>query len=353
MAMIVDIVAPGTPGFPPERIDTGLGGNEATLVAWWRALHARGVRARVFLGGDADSSAWQTDDWRTADSWDAIRRADPPDAVLSWRDANLLQRTPASAVRVLYIGDRVTPGLDQPVECELVFVGSKAAYQRYHRQISPRHGFVVHSYGHTVDTDLPAGIERRRWQCVHSSAPYRGLGPLLELWPRIRHQAPQATLSVMGGYRLWGYDAQQARHLTLREVPRLEDPPDGVHYLGEVNRADYLRTLAESQIMLYPTNYEEMGCITALEAAACGTVPVVSDRAALRERVTDGHSGLLIPGDVTDPRVRDMFADQAAALLHDPLRLEELGARSRRAAACHTVDHVIDTLLERITACAR
>lgn len=353
MTMIVDIVAPGTPGFPPERIDTGLGGNEATLVAWWRALCARGVHARVFLGGDGDSSTWQVDGWHTADSWEVIRRANPPDAVLSWRDANILRQTPAHAVRVLYIGDRVTPGLEQPVDCELVFVGSRAAYQRYRSQISPRHGFVVHSCGHTVDADLPPGIERRRWQCVHSSAPYRGLGPLLELWPRIQHQASNATLLVMGGYRLWGYDTQQARHIALREVPRLEDPPDGVHYLGEVNRSDYLRALAESQIMLYPTNYEEMSCITALEAAACGAVPVVSDRAALRERVTGGYSGLLIPGDITDRRVRDAFADQATALLHDPLRLEQLGARSRRAAARHTVDHVIDNLLEMITACSR
>ncbi|MFE5868792.1 glycosyltransferase [Streptomyces roseifaciens] len=347
---LIDIVAPATPAFPPERLATGLGGNEATLVAWWRALLGRGIRVRVFLaGGDARPAAG----WHPFSAWEDARRTDPPDVVIGWRDARVLQHAPDRAVRVLYIGDRVTPGLDNAPVCELVFAGSQAAHDRYRDQVAPRLGFVVHSCGHTVDTDLPAGIERRRWQCVHASAPYRGLGPLLELWPRIREQAPHATLLVMGGYRLWGYEPVQAQEMALREVPCLADPPEGVTYLGEVPRDAYLHTLASSQLMLYPTNYDEMCCIAALEAAACGTVPVVSDRAALRERVTDGTSGLLIPGDITTPRTRDRFADQAAALLNDPARLERLGARARRAAADHTVDQVIDHLLERIRACTR
>jgi glycosyltransferase involved in cell wall biosynthesis len=346
----VDIIAPLTKGFLPARIDVGLGGNEATLVSWWRALRARRVRARVFLAGEAADRP--DEDWYSLASWGAINHTHPAEVVIAWRDARVLHWATAATVWVLYIGDRVTPGLDLGmVECDLAFVGSHAAYDRYRHQVTPRYGFVVHSCGHTVNTDLPGDVERRRWQCVHASAPYRGLGPLLDLWPRIRRQAPRATLLIMGGYQLWGYDSEHARRMALSEVPQLADLPDGVRHVGAVPRAEYLRNLASSQLMLYPTNYDEMCCITALEAAACGTVPVVSDRAALRERVAGGHSGLLICGDVGDQRVRDEFADQAVALLHDPIRLERLGAQSRREAAEHTVGKVINNLLERIDAC--
>jgi glycosyltransferase involved in cell wall biosynthesis len=348
--MTIDLVAPGTPAFPPQRMEVGLGGNEATLVSWWRTLCARGIRARVFLAG---ATTEPTEGWHALRSWAAISRADPPDVLIAWRDAEVLRRAPVRAVRLLYIGDRVTPGLDgRPVDCDLAFVGSRAAHQRYRDKVRPTHGFVVHSCGHAVNDDLAAGIERRRWQCVHASAPYRGLGPLLELWPRILRQAPLATLVVMGGYRLWGYDPIPARQLSVRDVPRLGNPPAGVRHLGEVSRMDYLRELASSQIMLYPTNYEEMCCITALEAAACGTVPIVSDRAALRERVSGGQAGVLVSGDVRDRRTRDRFADLAADLLHDPVRLERLGARARHAAERHTIDSVLDHLLRRIAECA-
>jgi hypothetical protein len=38
----IAILATGTPFYPPGRLETGLGGNEATLVGWWRTLRERG-----------------------------------------------------------------------------------------------------------------------------------------------------------------------------------------------------------------------------------------------------------------------------------------------------------------------
>lgn len=191
---------------------------------------------------------------------------------------------------MLYIGDRSTPGIVSTTPaCDLAFVGSKAAHALYAPLLTPRHGYVVHSCGHDIDPAPLADVPRRRFHCVHASVPERGLDPLLTLWPRLREQIPEATLTVMGGYRLWGYSPDQARSLAHHQVPALTRLPDGVTHLGEVDRTTYLRTLASSELMLYPTDYDEMCCIAALEASACGTVPVLSDRAALRERAAMRH----------------------------------------------------------------
>jgi glycosyltransferase involved in cell wall biosynthesis len=209
----------------------------------------------------------------------------------------------------------------------------------------------VHSCGHAVPPDAGAGVERRRWQCVHSSAPERGLAPLLQLWPHVRERVPQAELVVMGGYQLWGYSPGQAHALARHHVPALDRLPDGVTHLGEVDRATYLRTLAASQLMLYPTDYDEMCCITALEASALGTIPVVSDRAALRERTADGTAGVLVPGPASDPATQDAFVDETVRLLQDDGRLATLRDAALAHASAHTITEVVDSFLRRVRVC--
>ncbi|MFG2697210.1 glycosyltransferase [Kitasatospora sp. NPDC048407] len=353
--LVLDILAPGTRYFPPGRLARGLGGNEATLVTWWQHLRARGITVRVLLGPPADgddhpSRELAADGWCTPNTAPQPRR--PARAVIAWRNADLLRTVPDSALKLLYIGDRSTPGLAGAAPaCDLAFVGSQAAHARYAPLLTPRHGYVVHSCGHDIDPAPLANVPRERFRCVHASVPERGLGPLLTLWPRLREQVPEATLTVMGGYRLWGYSPCQARALAHHQVPALTRLPDGVTYLGDVDRATYLRTLASSQLMLYPTDYDEMCCIAALEASACGVVPVLSDRAALRERAADGTAGLLVPGPAGHPDVHAAFADRAVALLCDEDRLDRLRAAARAHAAEHTTTRVIDHLLEAIRQC--
>jgi glycosyltransferase involved in cell wall biosynthesis len=277
-----------------------------------------------------------------------------PNILIAWRNAALLDHASAGVVRVLYIGDRHTSGLAGAAPaCDLAFVGSRAAHDLYRPLLDPRHGYIVHSCGHDVAPGAGDGVVRRRRQCVHASAPERGLAPLLQLWPRIRERVPDAELVVMGGYRLWGYSPTQAHALARHHVPALEALPDGVTHLGEVDRSTYLRTLAGSQLMLYPTDYEEMCCITALEASALGTIPVVSDRAALRERTADGSAGVLIPGPASHPATQARFVEETVRLLQvqDETRLSALRDAALAHASAHTTAEVIGNLLTRVRAC--
>lgn len=345
VALVLDILAPRTPYFPPGQLRQGLGGNEATLVLWWRALRNRGVRARVYLAGQARGRP--ITDWGSLQQY-AAAPGPKPDVVIGWRDAAPLASAPARALTMLYTGDRATPNLGVLDRgCDLVFVGSPAAFDRYSGQLRPRRGWLVDSCGHALPGT--GQVPRRRWRCVHASAPYRGLAPLLQIWPSIRRSLPGAELLVLGGYQLWGYHEQEAREMALREVPALADPPPGVRYLGPVPRTRYARALASAEVMLYPTNYEEMCCIAALEAAALGTVPVLSAAGALTARVQHGRTGLLIDGDIAQPGVRARFAEQAVRLLSDAPRLHMMSANARAAATHQTTDRVIGRLLEAIS----
>lgn len=343
----IDFLAPRTSYYRPDQLDVGLGGNEATLVLWWRTLRDRGIDARVFLSGPAPADS--------PTGWGSLtdRRDHNADVIVGFRDAAPLLSHPGEPLRMLYTGDRVTPGiaeLQSTGRCDLAFVASTAALRRYAPLLTPRYGFHQDTYGHHLPPLDPPPRPRPR-RCLHMAAPYRGLATLLDLWPRIHTTVPDAELLVLGGYRLWGMTHQAATALTHEEVPGVRTPPPGVTYLGPQPRAEYARLLASSDVMLYPTRYEEMCCISALECTASGVVPVLSDVGALSERAVPGRSGVLVPGDITDPSTATRFANETAALLLDRPRLLTMRTHAISDAATHTVDLVVDRLIGRIMQC--
>ncbi|MEU6608660.1 glycosyltransferase [Streptomyces shenzhenensis] len=349
--MRIDLIAPRTAWFTPADLDgRGLGGNEATLVLWWREMRARGIDLRVVLEGTG-TDALRERGWLGAEQYRGPAGAD---VLIGFRDAAPLLAAPAGPLRVLFVGDRKTPGteaLEAAGACDLALVGSYAARDRYAPSLRPRHGYHVDSLGHALPEDDGDTVVRRRFQCVHMAAPYRGLARLLRLWPRIRERVPQARLVVLGGYTLWGYAPDLAADMASTEVPALADLPDGVVHLGPVARERYVRIIRETEVMLYPTAYEEMCCVSALECVALGTVPVLSAVAALRERVESGTTGVLVEGNIDDPAVEGRFVDEAVRLLLDEDRLRRMSSTAVRDARTHTVSRVVDRLLDALEAC--
>ena len=90
------------------------------------------------------------------------------------------------------------------------------------------------------------------------------------------------------------------------------------------NKHDLYRTLAESKAVIYPTDFPEISCISAMEAQACGTVFLTVDDFALREtigyeRVPRGDAAAFAT------RLRDILADPTLRT-----QLEEAGRKHVR-----------------------
>ncbi len=138
---------------------------------------------------------------------------------------------------------------------------------------------------------------------------------LLEAWPLIRAEIPEAELVVMGRGR-------------PRSVP-------GVEFLGRVDEEKKRRTLASAAVMVAPNLGGESFGITVAEAMAAGCAVVASDLAAFAA-VLDGN-GILVP--TGDARY---LARQVAGLLSDPDRIRSLGRRARESAARFDWPRVLD-----------
>ena len=134
-------------------------------------------------------------------------------------------------------------------------------------------------------------------KAVYSSSPDRGLDKLLDYWPAVRSLRPDAELHVYYGFDTWEQIARRrGDDVGLMQIEifrtRLANT-EGVHSHGRVGQAGLARALLKASAWLYPTNFCETSCITAMEAMAAGAHSVTSRLGALPE--TAGFAHLVDP----------------------------------------------------------
>jgi glycosyltransferase involved in cell wall biosynthesis len=145
---------------------------------------------------------------------------------------------------------------------------------------------------------------------VGTFEPRKNIPGLLDAYHILRGELPDAPPLVLAGRRGWLYQDIFAKVDAL-------NLGDHVIWIEDAPWDDLPAIYNGARVFALPSYYEGFG-LTALEAMACGTPPVVANRSSLPEVV--GEAGLLV--DPNDP------ADVAAALqqvlqdndLHDRLR---------------------------------
>lgn len=139
-------------------------------------------------------------------------------------------------------------------------------------------------------------VQKKTHRLTYSSSPDRGLDRLLDLWPRLKALCPELELHVYYGFRNWKLMAK-GNSVALSRIAwferRLSEmEKDGVHFHDRVGQQEIADSFMKSMLWLYPTDFKETSCITAMEAQAAGCLPICTGLAALNETV--GERGVLI-----------------------------------------------------------
>ena len=141
---------------------------------------------------------------------------------------------------------------------------------------------------------------------------------LIEAMPRLLAAVPEARLAIVGrttGARFWdNVDELQA------EAAKDAEAAGRIVFTGEIDDAELADLLASAQALVFPSLWEGFG-LPAVEAMACGTPVLSSDRGSLPEVVGDG--GLYF-----DPTSAEALGDQAIRLLRDPVLAADLAAKA-------------------------
>lgn len=165
-------------------------------------------------------------------------------------------------------------------------------------------------------------IHRNQMKCINSSSPDRSWPILLEIWPEILKQVPEAELHLFYGFDNWKKMAVNDR-LQLDLIERLEKQikeTPRVYYHGRVNQTELAEHYMNSSVWVHPTWFTETSCITAMEAQAAGLHIVTSNLAALKETVKNVGAGELIDGEWTSPEYKQKFINATVRSLRSNIR---------------------------------
>lgn len=325
----ISIVVPGLPfngsSFPTQS----LGGSESAGYYMARALTKRGHNVTVFGNGKPERAAEA--DFQPLPFFRQF-------AEYSQHDVTIVQRAPeylTLPIKSRFTGfwchdlalKRSAHGyLGTLPNYDKLFVLSEFMRDQYKQVLGlPDEAFFLTRNG--VDLDLvnyvrsrfPTSVTRNPLTLIYSARPERGLDVLLgDIMPRILVQEPKARL-FLSAYQ------NKVDHLEgfYKYCMGLADKlGDRVVYLGHLSKDKLYEAYLSAGVYAYPTpsklapTFDEISCISLMEAQACGLPIVTTNRGALPETLAP-DAGTLIKEPVHTDAYYDAFASACIHYMRD------------------------------------
>jgi glycosyltransferase involved in cell wall biosynthesis len=163
------------------------------------------------------------------------------------------------------------------------------------------------------DPELVPVPEDKRVVFVGALEQYKNVDGLAAAWRRVAAADPDATLVVVG---------KGSRRHVVDEL--IADLPGQVEYHAELSPSRVSEEIDRSRALVLPSWPEGLGRVV-LEAFARGRTVVATNAGGIRDIVTDGHDGILIPVADTDALVAAL-----RRILSDRELAERLGRAGRQ-----------------------
>ena len=304
------------PWYPGTLNTTGIGGSETAVIQIAKRFAQAGWKVDVYNNCDYLEGIYDEVGY-----WDCkrLQENEATDVLVAWRQAAFLDIPISHSKSLLWCHD-----LNQGPDV-------REAMSRFDKVlgVSPWHAeYLEQVYGLANVGYVPNGIELERFtekidkipfRCVYASSQDRGLLLLLSLWPAIVSAEPKAELHVAYGWenmdKAIAMGHQDLAQLKERILELLNKVPN-VIWRGRIPQSDLARLYQESYCWLYPTQYLEVSCISAMEAMAGGCVPVTSAAGALPETI--GDAGIIVTGNTYSRVWKDFWLQCAKAVLFAP-----------------------------------
>ena len=340
--MNIVMYVPGMP-FDGNTIAAGksLGGSETSGYYLARALADRGHSVTVFSnmqpgeGGIADGVSYMpigqvSQQARLGDVFERYARYTPNDLLIVQRVPFAFDAPFAAKVNLWWTHDLALQRTRHALGAQMWNVDGVLVVSEWHRQQVCKTYDLPEAMVHVIrnainpslfSTTVPIELRKRGKWMIYTSRPERGLGHLVEvggIMERLAQKAPDISLKVAG------YDntTEEMRPLYERLWQRCRELPN-VELLGQLGKAELAKHMQSAWAHVYPTTFEEVSCITAMEEQAAGTPVIASPVAALPETLNDGGV-VWVPHTAEEAPHLEGFVDAILGLSADEPRWDTL-----------------------------
>jgi glycosyltransferase involved in cell wall biosynthesis len=123
---------------------------------------------------------------------------------------------------------------------------------------------------------------------IYTSCTERGLDRLLEIWPKIEEEFSEAELLICSYNEFPKNDYDKRLALIINKH-------ESITHIGQLKRDDLYKLMATVEYWLYPTNFSETSCITAMEMLMSEVICIYYPVAGLNN--TLGEYGIAVTRD--------------------------------------------------------
>lgn len=133
--------------------------------------------------------------------------------------------------------------------------------------------------------------KENKYKFIYSSSPDRGLDTVLGLWHIIKENIPEAELHIFYGWEIIDKISGRVPYLAefkakcIATIEANGGESGGIFQHGRINQDALASHMNSCSIWLYPTDFMETFCITAVEMQLAGVIPLASNLAALNETI--------------------------------------------------------------------
>lgn len=201
----------------------------------------------------------------------------------------------------------------------------------------PRDKTWIVNNGIQLDDFLGTEIRHPK-RLIYSSAPDRGLIYMPRIYEALKMRHPDLEFHVFSSLDRYssGWAPGYRHHENASLYEKLLSLP-GCTLHGSILQKDLAREFMKSSLLVYPTNFEETSCITAMEAMAGGCAIVTSHLGALKETIQGG--GVFVHSTPGTEEYYHEFIEQTDRLLNDQKHREEIATAGLKRVKNLTWEH--------------
>lgn len=300
----------------------GIGGSEEAVVYLSQELAAKGYKVTVFNScGDLEGTYANV----TYKPYHAFNPYDDYSILIAWRLSIFGNKMLKAKRKIVWLHDVPIEGMFPKQEVDTY--DKIVVLSKFHKSLLPDYIpedkiFVSRNGINQRDFEPKEQFERNPKRIIYTSSYDRGIEHLLQEWGNIRKEVPDAELHLFYGWDTYLKMMKQGRRPKefydhMCSLMKL----DGVYEHGRIGHKQLVKEFFKSAIFAYPSHFEEISCISAMKAQACGCIPLVTNYAALKETVV---AGIKIEGKAGDGDTNYRFRDELVSILKDKERQKEL-----------------------------